>query len=852
MAKLKIKGENIYILSLDGLDLIEKTEWKEGKPLKTYEKEVYEFNTTKQKRQNIASLPYSLDLIKLLALDNEAICKNNNKLFTKAIINVTFKASLKEYKYHPKAKKEENKIKRDGKLILSKEKIRENLYQRGFIVDGIQYVEYKRSGSKARNGSTLFIREDLYEDMIKWSRIGLEFAPNEKVDIASLRAYESLSLSGLEDTLTIEKENILLVDDIERSFKTKAITVKQGNHGELVTETEDIERSNVLWDGQCLANKSLFKGNYKDQGMMLLRNRMFKACAFNTNITEFFNNNKIKVVTDMFGIEHETSNIKLIITPSCLKFFKFADKFEGETKFDKWKECYEYWIENLEETFGICKTEHPSKLGNKNRLSYQMINSLPLNNEQVKELSVYEIEYITKLRDDHDTFIDHISLYDKSPVREAIYKLIQQNRDIRYTTLFKNFKSTTLSSYKNSVRSGKVKVDNTDYMTIVSMPYEMLLATLTGAKKKDGSIIEVGYKNGDELLTEKQVYCKRFADGEKLAGFRNPNVCTGNVLYAENKKNDKFDTYFNFTNNIVIISNWDNDINDRLSGSDQDSDTVLLSNDPILVSAAEQSSKLLTPISLVKAETKKRPYNKQSMSDVDVIISKNYIGNIVNLSQILNSIYWNTRFKAENEEEIYKDIATLSVLSGIEIDKAKKLVKIDSSAEIEKIKSRYDSLTRPKFFKYTQKRVRNYENYECPMNYLVDAVDDVKRDTNDIKDKVDILTLLDRTDTNTTVNKKQITELKRIAKQLDRKKSSIYCKYFVDDEEQKFELQQVEKDAQREVRAFRVSKATMINILDRLYNDRSKDKDISSCESAIISLLIKENEKVFLSCFKSS
>lgn len=847
MGKLKIKGENVYILSLDALDLVGETDWNEGKPVKTYEKEVYSTDTTyidkkgkvKDKIFGRASLPYSLDLIHLLTLSENVVYEKNEKLFTKAIINVTFKASLKEYKHHPKAKKPENINKRDGALILDKEKIRKKLYSKGFDVDGIHYVEYKRSGSKARTGSTLFIREDLYSPMIKWSRVDLEFEKVSELDIASLRGYESLSLSGLEDTLIINRKNILLIDDIEKSFQTKAITVKQDKKQQLETKIDDITRSNILWDGQCLANKSLFKGDYKNQGMMLLRNRMFKACAFNTNITQFFNNNKIDKVKDMFGVEHNASDIKLIITPSCLKFLKFDYMFDGETKLERWEKCYDYWIENLEETFGICKTEHPSKLGNMNRLSYQMINSLPLNRHQIKELSSYEIEYITKLRDDHATFIDHISLHDKSPTREAIYKLIQHNKDIRYTTLFKNFKSTTLSSYKNSVKSGKVKVDNTDYMTIVSMPYEMLLHSIGK------------YEEGSELLEGKQVYCKRFADGERLAGFRNPNICTGNVLLAENKHDSKFETYFNFTNNIVIISNWDNDINDRLSGSDQDSDTVLLSNDSILVDAAERSSKFLTPISLVEAETKKRPYSKEAMAEVDVTIAENFIGDIVNLSQVLNSVYWDTRFEKKNFDT-YKDIATLSVLSGIEIDKAKKLVTVKSDTEIDEIKAKYESLTRPKFFKYTQKAVKNYENYKCPMNYLVDEVGTVKRDTNDIRDKVDILTLLDRSDTDTTPNKKQIAELKRIAKQLENDKSSIYCKYFIDEEEQKIKLEEVKEEAKKEVRAFRVSKSTMINILERLYSDRSKDKEISSCESAIISLLIKENEKMFLSCFKPS
>ena len=42
--------------------------------------------------------------------------------------------------------------------------------------------------------------------------------------------------------------------------------------------------------------------------------------------------------------------------------------------------AYEYWCNKVNEdgsVFGIVKTDHPSKLGEYQQLSYQMVNTLP-------------------------------------------------------------------------------------------------------------------------------------------------------------------------------------------------------------------------------------------------------------------------------------------------------------------------------------------------------------------------------------------------------------------------------------------------------------------------------------------
>ena len=65
----------------------------------------------------------------------------------------------------------------------------------------------------------------------------------------------------------------------------------------------------------------------------------------------------------------------------------------------------------------------------------------------------------------------------------------------------------------------------------------------------------------------------------------------------------------------------------------------------------------------------------EHLAELDMNISENRIGEIVNLSQFLNSLYWDSISNGATHEqlqELYVDICKLAVLSGMEIDKAKR------------------------------------------------------------------------------------------------------------------------------------------------------------------------------------
>lgn len=106
----------------------------------------------------------------------------------------------------------------------------------------------------------------------------------------------ALVLSNKIDDLEIRPENILLIDDVESTFTENVMYTGEIN-GKLFTQEKEQTITNTIFDGQSLIDKSLM-GKYQDKGMLLLRHKFFKSCCFNTNIKEWFKDNRIFGTSD--------------------------------------------------------------------------------------------------------------------------------------------------------------------------------------------------------------------------------------------------------------------------------------------------------------------------------------------------------------------------------------------------------------------------------------------------------------------------------------------------------------------------------------------------------------------------
>jgi len=292
-------------------------------------------------------------------------------------------------------RKKENKRKRISRLFQevqknkdkyekhSKEEIRQIFYNDGINIEYItrkrngeitkrEIIHYKmlyRSTGKAKKGSCMFICDRLYKRAIDFLYMGIKLK-KKNAPIVEISAYAPLISSSIVGKIKINPKNILILKDVDRTFKTNVVSVETDEDKHCIAKhLNDYMLKNTLFDGQALIESSIFPkwGN----GYVLLRHHFCKMAAFNTNIQSFFRDyfgDKYysATVKDMFGNEHYVKDIELITTNNAMKWLKF-----GKT--------YDYWCDKVYENncmFGVVKTAHESKLGNVQRMSYQMVNSL--------------------------------------------------------------------------------------------------------------------------------------------------------------------------------------------------------------------------------------------------------------------------------------------------------------------------------------------------------------------------------------------------------------------------------------------------------------------------------------------
>lgn len=604
---------------------------------------------------------------------------------------------------------------------LSADTIREEFYNNGVNVEYItrkrngdiiktEIVHYKmlyRSTGKAKKGTCMFIRDKLYNKAINYLRMGIKL-PKHNADIVGISAYSSLVCSGIVGKVKINPKNILVLKDVDRYFNTNVISVEIDENKHCIAKAiKDYKLKNTLFDGQALIDSSIFPnwGN----GYILLRHHFCKMAAFCSNIQLFFrdyfgDDYYSATVKDMWGNEHYVKDIELITTDNAMKWIKYDVS-------------YDYWCNKVYENdcmFGIVKTAHPSKLGNVQRMSYQMVNSLDV--EIMENVCKESIEYINRLKTDDDFFLDYLRKnINFSNDYEALIALCEQNRDFLRSSYFRDRKKAIIMTYVLNFKSGKV-IQNADNLVIVGSPYAMLLYGATGnpcdVDKDDTFSVE-------DLAT--QCYTTRFNDNEYLAEFRSPFNGKYNLGYLHNVYNDRFKKYFKFCDQIIAVNMNGTDFQDRNNGSDMDSDSIYTTNQAdIVLHAKNCKEKYLTIVNNIPKDSNVYDSTMKDFARLDnkLAASQLDIGESSNLAQLAQT------YDCTFDEQKYKDyVCILSVLAQIAIDSAKRLFDVDVGSEIKRIKKDMDVENNkyPAFWKVIRRDFKekniNY-NLVCPMNYL--------------------------------------------------------------------------------------------------------------------------------------
>lgn len=611
-----MKSRNcIYIPSIDAKDLYlannfkDQTKNKEGYRLKTKSRDI-NYN------RFINSLDFSLDSEKLRDIakeiygDKEPLTFiHNGKEYCDKIINVTFKYTSRDFNkvkkytyvmdgYSLDALNFEDNIAIESGIIVgiitstptteltsyelpdgfvysedhfgnhvydvktigvaySKKELRCYLYNNGFNCNGNHYVRLKRTSGASRVGKCLFIEESLYHKMHEWEMCGLNIKEGDPVDLAALESYISLPTSSAIDMITIDPKSILIIPDYNSIFTEDSIIVEMDENKRLVVREGKVEISNSIFDGESLIDKSIM-GEYECYGMVLLRNRFFKSCCFNTNIQQWFSDNNITNLSqlnkDCITFATKIEDIKLITTPNSIKYVKFAP--------------LEQWLKKIDSTFSVVKHEKKTHYfdGKMVQTHYQLLNTIQFTQEDVYTLLEPSLKYVNALNSDIDVLKYHVKCaslddHDDAPIsnvfkdkNEIVYTMMNLSNVFHKTKYFYDFKKETCKSYLKNIKKGHILIDG-NYSVLFGNPYEMLLHT-------------IGKFDGTTSLPPGHIHTTRYAYGKRILGCRSPHISTSNILITRNMRHDLIDKYFNLTNEIVCINAISENTLERLSGAD--------------------------------------------------------------------------------------------------------------------------------------------------------------------------------------------------------------------------------------------------------------------------------------------
>ena len=834
-------------------------------------------------------------------------------------------------------KAQNNKLKYCKK---SKDEIREEFYVNGVPIEykrlnrktgeiistTINYKMLYRNASKAKVGMCNFINEKLYKEAYDWLTMGLgRKLPKDNAKIVEISAYAPLTTSTIEDRLHVDVDDVLILEDQDSFFRTIAEIVRVEDydsvervvdeekteknrksailkgrvdiHGnpiykfaykqvpckkkKCVVSREETDVKNTLWDGMALIESDVMPKWCN--GMVLLRNHFFKACAFRTYIQKFFKDYAAEhgidydtwQLTDMFGRKHLAKNVKIITTNNAIKWLKFIDLMGG-TK----ESAYDYWMNRVRADgcyWGCVKTDHPSKLsyqGDVQQLSYQMCNTLPCTSKEIESIAKLSMDYVELLKQDNDEFERYLR-ENATAVNhyEMLADLYRWNPEFAKSRMWKVDKSKIISQYVFRLRKGKIVAPG-DNITVCGNPYALLLHTVGEDWNNDPTL-----KQEDGVI---QCYTPKFEDGEHLCAFRNPHNSSNNLGYFKNIKHPIMERYFKFSNNTMAVNCIHTDIQARMNGEDFDSDFNFVTNQPEMVEAAKMAYRdYPTVVNEIpeSGKTYKNELSEYAKMDSAMQGAQKAIGGSSDSAQLAQSYMWTKVANKEFDDEyqqLYHNVVILAVLAQVAIDGCKKTFAVDANDEIARIRD-MDCMKKkkdfPLFMRYTHKIPvtkngveRPYEEIQkdkdkvekrinkkivCPMNYLQDSLNKIQGAD---KDEKSIDTYVFFKKVKGVATNRQMSKIRALIEDYD--KFVTYQMIYNDDKESKINsIVEKTQNVLDKLRSMKISAVTMNRLIETCLGVMGKtniDKQYAEATkymSRTLNLLYHTDREKFLSNF---
>lgn len=575
----------------------------------------------------------------------------------------------------------------EAKHNKKKRKQLEQLLKDGFKYNNIHYVRFGKSASQAKDGITVFINKEFYDEMMERSQLGVKI---DKCIISKYESYRCLIFSACQLVKEEWFPNIVLVDEYSKILPDQYVRYAVQENIEIYDKKEEKTKTvkkRVIKEGKHDVKLSPFDGfgvHTKEISEMFskyigtthtpisyqIRLPFLKGLSVQAPIKEFYKDIGVSEIVDIFGVSHKVEEIDCIWNVSMWKAYGI---FKNEFGDEAWNE-YLKRVKKYGYKIGISKySHHVNDINISSRTNFQYLQCLDLlNPKYVQSYKNKDFKYNILDKDNYGKIID-IAKY----TTDLYEKIIKGNKF--YTLKFLGVNDSKLdevnSKYEEAILTNEKMLKDP---VIKNMLKRKLEKAITQAKL--GKIYVEGFYHtamGDIVgyleycaglepkgcLKKGEFYCKTIPLRECLS-FRSPLVDPSEVNKVTIVNNNILDKYFKYfkDQDVCMVNMYDLTMPQQ-GGMDFDGDAVMLCYNPIVV-----KSKINKPI-VVDIEDKKSTdpveYNQDNIIKYECNSRDNRIGEITNIAtSILNQYTEDKKWGKINSD----NVSLLRLYQGKEID----------------------------------------------------------------------------------------------------------------------------------------------------------------------------------------
>lgn len=430
--------------------------------------------------------------------------------------------------------------------------------KKGFYVNNNKYVRMIGTTGGVKSSTIIFIDENIKTHLEDRIRNGANY--NEITIVpAKLEAYRSLTFSA--STTVVNTRNVVVVKDWETHFKSDITEVGQRLDGELYVEAKSNQDMSLEdSDGYGAITPNFAKKwadklglDYLPSGFVI-RNSYCKGSLFPFDIHKFAKEIANKnMIVDVWGQEHDIDNVDIIMPVSMLKLWNAYENID-----DYFDNCERNGYE-----FSVTKIM-PKELENFRDMNYQFLQSLKLDDNQIKQLcepTINEIKDV--LGEDYRkslVFLRGMLLNKNNVLAESeqdfIKALMIDKRMIKDPFVRRHI-HRMIKKRINDAKTGVIRVKGN---------YTIISGDIYGFME-----FVFGIENPKGLLKSGEFYSNYWnkQDVKQIVAFRAPMTCHENIKIMNLKNDEKMSEWYKYMKTCTIFNAWDCSCH-TLNGADKD------------------------------------------------------------------------------------------------------------------------------------------------------------------------------------------------------------------------------------------------------------------------------------------